>query len=45
MEIVGLLSPASLLKCYSQKRKNAKKAPVFNFSAIHLVRDPQSKLL
>jgi len=25
-----------------QKRKNSKKAPVFNFSAIHLVRDPQS---
>nr|CAG4641542.1 EOG090X030C [Eurycercus lamellatus] len=25
-----------------KKRKNSKKAPVFNFSAIHLVRDPQS---
>nr|CAG4636856.1 EOG090X030C [Ceriodaphnia reticulata] len=25
-----------------KKRSNSKKAPVFNFSAIHLVRDPQS---
>nr|CAG4636021.1 EOG090X030C [Eubosmina coregoni] len=25
-----------------KKRKNSKKAPVFNFSAIHLIRDPQS---
>nr|CAG4646896.1 EOG090X030C [Megafenestra aurita] len=25
-----------------KKKKNSKKAPVFNFSAIHLVRDPQS---
>nr|CAG4650821.1 EOG090X030C [Simocephalus serrulatus] len=25
-----------------KKRKTSKKAPVFNFSAIHLVRDPQS---
>ncbi|KAK4017005.1 hypothetical protein OUZ56_031963 [Daphnia magna] len=25
-----------------KKRNNSKKAPVFNFSAIHLIRDPQS---
>nr|CAG4649176.1 EOG090X030C [Scapholeberis mucronata] len=25
-----------------KKRRNSKKAPVFNFSAIHLVRDPQT---